>query len=148
MDEQKTPATPVTKPEAPPAQRIDWSAVRDSAYAAVAARVRDLQNLEKVSKGKGVPSLHETADFARAVATVLACLPRESQKMGETLTTLWVQLSLRVDAVISLLDEKGLLEKSAIQAKMTTIIDEQKALLQKRQEEALAKSVEQVKKAE
>jgi len=151
MNQPETPVTPpavtTSKPVAPP-QRIEWAAVRESAYATVAARVRDLQNLEKVSKGRGVPSLHELVELARSVATVLVAIPKETQRMGESLATLWVQMSLRLEAVISVLEEKGLVEKGAIQAKMSTILEDQKAIHQKKQGETLEKSLEQVKKAE
>lgn len=151
MNQPETPVTPPAVTTSKPAaatQRIEWAAVRESAYATVAARVRDLQNLEKVSKGKGVPSLHELTELARSVATVLVALPKETQRMGESLATLWVQMSLRLEAVISVLEEKGLVEKGAIQAKMSTILEEQKAIHQRQQEETLEKSIKQVGKAE
>jgi hypothetical protein len=142
MDENTTPAPE----QAPAKQQLDWSAIRDAAFAKVATRVRALQNLEKISKD-GKPSLFELNELFTAVATCLAALPREAQKQGEVLYTMLVNFSLRLDALFAILEEKGIVEKSLFQEKMNTILDEQKALFKKKKEDALAKSVEQVQKA-
>jgi hypothetical protein len=145
MDENKTPV-----PETPPAAQkpqLDWSAIRDAAFSKVTTRVRALQNLEKINKA-GVPSLYELNELFTGMATCLAAIPREVQKQGEVLYTMLVNFSLRLDAMFAILEEKGIAEKGALQAKMTTILEEQKALFRQRKEDALAKSVEQVKKSE
>jgi hypothetical protein len=146
MDENQTPA-PEAQP-APPKQQFDWSAIRDAAFAKVTTRVRALQNLEKISKGAGKPSLNELTDLFTGIATCLAALPREQQKQGEVLYTMLVNFSLRLDAIFAILEEKAIVGKDELQAKMTTILDEQKALIRQRKEDALAKSVEQTKKPE
>lgn len=142
MDENKTP-TPETPAPVPQKPQFDWSAIRDAAFAKVTTRVRALQNLEKISKD-GKPSLYELNELFTAMATCLAAIPREAQKQGEVLYTMLVNFSLRLDALFSILEEKGVVEKGALQAKMTTILDEQKALIKQKKEDALAKSVEQV----
>ena len=145
-ENEKKPEDPVAAPPKPTA--LDWSAIRDGAFAKVATRVRALQNLEKVSKGRGTPSLNEQVEMFTAIATCLAALPREIQQRFDGLMTVLVNFSVRMDALVALMEEKGVLEKGALATKMTTIIDEQKALLKKQKEDALAKSVEQTKKGE
>lgn len=150
MDDQtaapQTPANPAPPPAAP-RPKIDWGQIRVAASAGILKEVKALQHLNQVSKGKGVPTLHETIEIFSNIGAVLAALPHEQQELGQTLTTLLVNVSLRLDAVIAVLEETNVIEKGSVAKRATTIIDEQRAAIKKQREEALAKSVEAAKQA-
>lgn len=146
MEEQKVEETKAA-PVAPPAVRppIDWGQVRVVASQGILKEVKSLQHLMQVSKGKGVPTLGELTEVFSNIGAVLAAIPHEQQEMGKTLTTLLINISLRLDALIAVLEETKVIESGSVPKRATTIIDEQKAALKKKREDDLAKSVETAK---
>jgi hypothetical protein len=149
MDDQiVVPQAPENPPPSlAPRPKIDWGQIRVAASAGILKEVQSLQHLNQVSKGKGVPTLHEMVEMFSNIGAVLAALPHEQQELGQTLTTLLVNVSLRLDAVIAVLEETNVIEKGSVAKRATTIIDEQRAAIKKQREESLAKSVEAAKQA-
>jgi hypothetical protein len=100
-----------------PVKAVDWVAVREKAEYGLVSGVTGLQNLERISKGAGRPALHELVSLFTNTAVYLSTLPREMTEMGRVLSSLLIQGSLRLDALLNVLIDKGVLTSEEFQAK-------------------------------
>jgi hypothetical protein len=116
-DEAKKGEEKKVTEKAAPVKVVDWVAVREKAEQGVIGGVTQLQNLERISKGAGRPALHELVALFTNIAVYLNTLPREMTEMGRVLSSLLIQGSLRLDALLNVLIEKGVLTAEEFQEK-------------------------------
>lgn len=142
-EEANTPQK--SEPEqAQQASKLDYTALRTAAERKFTERLRGLHHLVKVSKGKGTPTLQEITEMHSAASALFKAQQLEVQELSRTLTTLLVNVSLRVDAIIHILKEKEIVSgDDGLKEALNTILQSQRAQVEEAKQKMLEASMKQ-----
>ncbi len=127
-------------------QRGEISVLRAKAEAKIMEGVVALQKLNKISKGAGKPTLLEFINLFAAMGAAINATAQEGQLSARVLTTAAFQHNIQSEAILSILKDKGIVEASEFEAAIDTIVAEQRAAAEKRKQETIQASIDQVKK--
>ena len=136
---ENNPATEINR------ARAGFTEMRMKAAGLALKGIKSLRHLEKVSKGRGTPSLNElTALFAALEGQIQASI-EENQLSLQVLTRAFFQGNVQSDAVLRVLREKGVVSEEDFRAAVDTILDEQRAAAEEAKQESIDGAVNQLK---
>lgn len=127
-------------------KRGEISVLRAKAEAKIMEGVRGLQKLNQISKGAGKPTLIEFINLFAAMGAAINATAQEGQLSSRILTTSAFQVNIQCEALLKVLQDKGLVEEGEFSAAIDTIVAEQRAAAEEQKKETLKAAVDQVKK--
>jgi hypothetical protein len=150
-DESQTPEAPAEEAvENNPTgeinrQRAAFTEMRMKATGMALKGLKALRHLEKVSKGRGTPSLHELTELFASLEAQIQASIEEQQLALQVLTRAFFQGNVQSDAILKMLRDKGVVSEEDFRAAVDTILSEQRAAVAEKDDATIEKSVNQLK---
>lgn len=126
-------------------QKAGFTELRMKATAMALKGIKSLRHLDKVSKGRGTPTLNEIAQLFAALESQIQGGIEELNLGIQVLTQAFFQSNVQSDAVLRVLREKGVVSEDEFRAAVGTIIDEQRAAVKEKESDTLEDAVDQLK---
>ena len=126
--------------------RAREGAEKNAALNGLKARITALRHLDKISKGAGKPSIDELASALSAAYAAIIAQSTELQMTQSLITSTLLQSNIRNDAVLSVLQEKGIVTEEDVRAAQDTILMKHREAAALQREAMLKESVSQLQK--